>query len=124
MKWQKSSPKLVETFERTVTKIEAVEKRKLFGYPCAFKNGNMFMGLHQENFFLRMSTEDREEFLKMNQARQFEPMRGRIMKEYVVVPSWMLEDSEQMNEWIRKSLKYVSSLPPKVRKKGTKLSKK
>ena len=117
VKWQKSSPKLVETFERIVPKIEAVENRKMFGYPCAFKSGNMFMGLHQENLFLRLSEEDRGEFLKLNQASWFEPMPGRIMKEYVVVPSWMLEDSEQMSKWVRKSLNYVSSLLPKVKKK-------
>ncbi len=117
MKWQKSSPKLVETFERLIQKIESVESRKMFGYPCAFKSGNMFMGLHQENFFLPLQEEDREKFLKLDQARQFEPMQWRIMKEYVVVPSWILEDPEQMREWIKKSLKYVSSLPPKVKKK-------
>ena len=117
LKWQKSSPKLVETFEQIVPKIEAVESRKMFGYPCAFKGGNMFMGLHQENLFLRLSEEDREEFLKLNQESRFEPMPGRILKEYVIVPSWMLEDSEQIGKWVRKSLNYVSSLPPKVKKK-------
>lgn len=116
MKWKKSSPKLVETFERLVPKTEYVETRKMFGYPCAFIGGNMFMGLYQESLFLRLSEEDREEFLELKQASQFEPMPGRIMKEYVTVPPPMLEDSEQMKKWSSKSLNYVSSLPPKVKK--------
>jgi len=60
------------------------------------------MGLYQESLFLRLSEEDREEFLELKQASQFEPMPGRIMKEYVTVPP--------------PSLNYVSSLPPKVKK--------
>jgi len=74
------------------------------------------MGLYQESLFLRLSEEDREEFLELKQASQFEPMPGRIMKEYVTVPPPMLEDSEQMKKWSSKSLNYVSSLPPKVKK--------
>ncbi len=117
LKWKKSSPELVETFERLVPKNVAVENRKMFGYPCAFIGGNMFMGLFQESLFLRLSEEDRIEFLKLDQAIRFEPMPGRPMKEYVVVPPRILEDSEQISKWVRKSLSYVSSLPPKVKKK-------
>lgn len=90
---------------------------KMFGYLCAFKNGNMFMGLHQKIIFLRLSEEDRETFLELNQAGQFEPMHGRIIREYVVIPFWILKDKEKLREWIRISLVYVSSLPPKPKKK-------
>lgn len=116
LKWKKSSPKLIETFERIVPKIEAVKTRKMFGYPCAFIGGNMFIGLYQESLFLRLSQEDKEEFLKLKQASRFEPMPGRIMKEYVIVPPPMLEDSEQMGKWVSKSFNYVLNLPPKVKK--------
>ena len=117
MKWKKTSRQLIEIFNDVVPEDKGVDRRKMFGYPCAFKNGNMFMGLHQKNMFLRLSKEDREAFLQLDQASQFEPMPGRIMREYVVIPFWILKDKEKLKEWIRKSLAYVSSLPPKPRKK-------
>lgn len=117
MKWKKPSKKLIELFNDVVPEDGSVDRKKMFGYTCAFKNGNMFMGLHQENMFLRLSNEDREIFLALDQASQFEPMPGRVMKEYVVIPFWILKDKEELKEWIRKSLVYASKLPPKPRKK-------
>ncbi len=78
------------------------------------------MGLHQEHLFLRLSEEDRKAFLKLDQGSQFEPMPGRIMREYVVVPSWMTKNVEELEKWISKSLTYVLSLPPKPKKSARK----
>ena len=117
MKWTKPSRQLIEIFNDVVPGDKGVDRRKMFGYPCAFKNGNMFMGLHEKNMFLRLSKEDIDAFLELNQAGQFEPMPGRILREYVVVPFRILKDKEKLKEWIRKSLAYVSSLPPKPKKK-------
>jgi len=116
MKWKKAPQQLIDTFNHIAPEGPGIEKRKMFGYPCRFVNRNLFMGLHQENMILRLSEQDRKAFLKLKQAHQFEPMPGRIMREYVLVPSWMLENTNQLNEWIKKSLTYVSSLPPKVKK--------
>ena len=118
-KWQKPSEKLVELFEQIVPKSADIDRRKMFGLPCAFKNGNMFTGLHNENMILRLSESDRKAFLNLDQARQFEPMPGRFMKEYVVVPPSLLNNIMQLEDWIKKSLAYVSGLPPKVKKRDS-----
>ena len=121
MKWKKPTPEILETFERIAPEGEGIEKRKMFGYPCRFMNGNMFMGVHGENsIILRLSEADRKEFLKLEEAQRFEPMPGRIMKEYVVFPSWMLENRVILDDWIKKSIFHVSSLPPKIKKKRKK----
>ena len=116
MKWIRSSQGLVDIFEHLVPDARGVEKRKMFGYPCSFVNGNMFMGLYQENMFLRLSDKGRAAFLKLENARLFEPMPGRPMKQYVVVPQQMLSSKILLKKWIRKSLEYASELQPKVRK--------
>jgi hypothetical protein len=77
----------------------------------------MFIGLHSENVILRLSDTDRVEFLKLDHARRFEPIPGRPMKEYVVVPPQLLINDEQLEHWIKRSLAYVSGLPPKTKKK-------
>ena len=42
------------------------------------------------------------------------------MKEYVVISPWMLGNTEVLNEWVKKSLTCVSSLPPKAQKEKRK----
>ncbi len=85
MKWHKPSQQLIDTFNHIAPEGTSIEKRKMFGYPCSFVNNNMFMGLYQKGLFLRLSEQDREMFLQLEQAQRFEPMPGRSIEEYVVV---------------------------------------
>jgi len=117
MKWVKPTQELLDMFDDLIPFAPGTEKRKMFGYPCLFVNNNVFMGLFYENIFLRLSEQDRETFLQIEQAKRFEPTPGRIMKEYAIVPSWMTKDMTLLQEWIKKSLTYAFSLPPKIKKK-------
>jgi len=74
-------------------------------------------GVHQDDIFIRLSDRDRTEFLEPDEARQFEPMPGRPMKEYVILPPVLLEDPAGLEKWIDKSLAYVAGLPAKSPKK-------
>ncbi len=115
MQWKKSPPALVELFA-SVVPGEPAEQRKMFGYPAAFVNGNLFMALHQEDFILRLSEAERAKLLKVNGARPFEPMPGRKMGEYVVVPASILKNEKDLRKWIGRSLQYAASLPQKTKK--------
>jgi TfoX/Sxy family transcriptional regulator of competence genes len=120
MKWRKSPPKLVNLFQNVMPGKPAVQ-RKMFGYPAGFVNGNMFMGVFQEEMILRLSEQDREELLKVNSARIFEPMPGHPMREYVAVPPAMLGNRKVLLSWVSRALHYGSSLKPKpksVKKKS------
>ncbi|HEY3056802.1 MAG TPA: TfoX/Sxy family protein [Thermoanaerobaculia bacterium] len=117
MQWKKSSPALVELFSRVVPGAPA-EKRQMFGYPAAFVNGNMFIGLHQEDFILRLPDDARADLLKKKGAHVFEPMPGRPMKEYIVAPSSLIKDEDELRRWIGRSLQYASSLQPKKKAKS------
>ena len=117
-KWQKSPEPLVELFARVQAGLPPdTERRKMFGYPCSFVNGQMFAGLHQTNMVLRLSEGDRAEFLKQDSAKIFEPLPGRIMKEYVVVPPRLKDDEATLLKWSVKAFSYAKSLGPKVKKK-------
>jgi len=85
----------------------------MFGYPCRFVNGNMFTGLHENNMVLRLFENDREKFLKLENAKQFKPMPNRVMKEYVVIPPQMINDENLLKPWMQLSLNYAKSLPKK-----------
>ncbi len=51
-KWEKSPQALVQLFDRVLPESPNVERRKMFGYPCAFVNGNMFAGLFAKQMFV------------------------------------------------------------------------
>ncbi len=116
MAWTKSPESLVELFDSVLPTETGVERRQMFGYPCAFVNGNMFMGLHQQNMILRLAPDDRELFIATYGTKLFDPMGGRPMKEYPVVPDGMMDDDSLLRDWIGKSLSYAGSLPKKVKK--------
>ena len=112
MAWKKAPQGLVETFEAVRPGAPAVHKQ-MFGYPCCFVNGNMFMGLHEEHMVLRLDEAERGRLLAMEGAMPFEPMPGRPMHEYVVVPGSLLADRGKLGKWVGKALAYAASLPAK-----------
>lgn len=115
-KWKKAPRELVELFERAVPDVPDVEKRQMFGYPCTFVNGNMFMGLFEDKMFVRLGADGRPSLLSQDGTGPLEPMKGRPMKEYVVLSDEILADSSELERWIELSFTYVLGLPPKEKK--------
>ncbi len=116
-KWQKAPADLVRTFDELVQPLPGVERRKMFGYPCAFFQGQMFAGVFADSMFLRLAEEDRATFLALDGAGPFAPMAGRPMREYVVIPPAMLKDPSAITPWLDRALGYAASLPEKEPKK-------
>jgi TfoX/Sxy family transcriptional regulator of competence genes len=114
MAWKKSSQGLIDRFD-AVFPAPPAERRMMFGYPAGFVNGNMFMGLYQESLVLRLDDKARKELLDGG-AKQFEPMKGRPMKEYVVAPAALITDDKGLERRIAQALAFASSLPPKAKK--------
>ncbi len=114
--WQPAPEPLVQAFEKAVGSVPEAQMRKMFGYPACFINGNMFAGLFADKMFLRLSDRDRESFLRLKNAGLFEPMTGRPMREYVVVPPTLLNSQAKLAPWLDKALEYAKSLPPKASK--------
>jgi TfoX/Sxy family transcriptional regulator of competence genes len=114
MKFVAAPPELVALFNAVlpVDHQHRIEPRKNLGYPSCFIGGHMFMGLFGDKMMLRLSPEDREELIAKGGA-VFEPVPGRLMKEYVTVPASVLENQTALRDWVHRSLAYGSSLPPK-----------
>jgi TfoX/Sxy family transcriptional regulator of competence genes len=121
MRIRPPSPALVKLFGGLLPPTGG-ERRNMFGCPCGFLGGNMFMGLFEDRLFLRLAEHDREELLAVEGAEPFDPMGGRPMREYVLVPAAWLEgdDDERLHSWTLKAARYGKSLPPKARKAGGK----
>jgi len=104
-------------FKELVPNDPRVTIRPMFGNVSAFVNGNMFFGLFGNELFIRLPEEDSKEFLKKSGASFMEPMKGRPMKEYVIVPKAWWKQPETIRPWITQSLGWAGQLPAKKPKK-------
>ena len=97
----------------------------MFGNLASFVNGNMFAGLFGDSLFVRLSEKDDQiEFLKIKGTASFEPMEGRPMKGYFVVPKSWMGQRELVRPWIRKAFESTERMPEKKKLKQNKWSKK
>jgi TfoX/Sxy family transcriptional regulator of competence genes len=113
VKWRRSPERLVAAFDAALPSEPSAERRAMFGYPCCFVRGNMFAGLHQESLIVRLPERERGELLSVPGAHTFEPMPGRPMREYVVVPESIVADGKALRAWIDRAFEYASTLPAK-----------
>lgn len=105
-----------EFFYAVVPDHPAVKVRPMFGNLAAFVNGNMFMGLFGPDVFVRLPEEDRTAVAGEGGA-PFEPMEGRQMREYAVLPRRWREEPDRVREWVARSLDWAEELPAKQPKK-------
>lgn len=116
--WKPAPEALIQRFDVALVSLPGAEKRKMFGYPAALVQGNMFAGLFQDRMILRLAADDRAEFSSRFGATTFEPMPGRPMKEYAVVPRTVLEAPRDLERWLAKSFAFAKSLPAKLAKQA------
>lgn len=116
--WKKTSKEVTDFLSHETRNMDC-EQKKMFGCPVYFINGNMFMGAHEDNIFLRLSEKDRSHLLSTyDETWVFEPIRGRIMREYIVFPKTLYQGKKFFRHVMGKSVSYVSSLPPKRKKRA------
>jgi hypothetical protein len=116
MAWTKSPHGLIDLFGAWLPDAPGVERRKMFGYPVAFVNGNLFAGLFQDVAFVRLPPAARAELEAEFGIRHFEPMPGRPMRAYVVLPDELLEDEERYAGLLAAACAFAAGLPPKEKK--------
>jgi hypothetical protein len=111
--------KTVKLYEKLITTNPSVE-RKGATIPYTSKNGHMFSFISKEGqMALRLPTESREDFMEKYKTTLCEQY-GRVMKEYVVVPDSLLNNTNELKKYFDISYKYVSSLKPKATKRKSK----
>jgi hypothetical protein len=123
-KFPKASAVAVARFDEVLPGDTGVTRRKMFGYPCGFVGGYMFCGLFGDDLLLRLGPRERASFLHAGRAQPFEPLPGRVMRDYIVIPGWMERDLVEVGEWVRLALGYARLLPPKEPKKKPAAAKK
>ncbi len=116
MEWKKVPPELITRFDAALPSGADVQRRQMFGCPCAFVNGNMFAGLHEDRLMVRVPDEA---------AAHPAVIMGKTMKEYALLPGAVGLSAKAFADWIERGYRYTRGLPPKVAKaaKATKAPK-
>jgi TfoX/Sxy family transcriptional regulator of competence genes len=117
MKMPKPSAGSTELFQRLLPEAPNITQRPMFGQLAGFVNGNMFLCLFGDRIAVKLSGPKAEELLAIDGAEPFEPMEGRPMKGYVVLPLDWHDEAKSADYWVEQSLAYVRTLPPKAPKK-------
>jgi TfoX/Sxy family transcriptional regulator of competence genes len=99
---------LLEIFHSVLP--EGAEERLMGGSPAALVNGNVFMRVRRSQFVLRLPSAHAKQLLQEPGATVFEPIPGRPMQEYVVVPEAVLQVPFELGVWVKRSYDYAARL--------------
>ena len=109
--WKKSPPELIAAFDAALAGESQAERRQMFGYPCAFVNGHMAVGLHEYRVIARVPEEaDKRPCVIL----------GRRMKSYAAID---LDDAlapGAMKSWVARAVGYTATMAPKAKKPAKK----
>jgi TfoX/Sxy family transcriptional regulator of competence genes len=98
-------------FVALLPKAPGVTMRPMFGNYAGFVNGNMFLCLFGSQVAVRLDEAGRDELLSAAGSEPFEPVPGRPMREYVVLPAGWRDTAELADEWVGRSLEYAAGMP-------------
>jgi len=112
MTWAKSPQSLIDLFAESLPDDPRIATRKMFGYPAAFANGNMFAGLFGDGMFVRLAPSARE-------AARPPALRtdgGPPEQDLHARPGAVLADEAAVADLIAGALTFAAALPAKVKK--------
>lgn len=114
--FSKSSPELVARFDSVAAEFPIARRRPMFGYPSLTIGGNMVTSLFRSSWVVRLGREELAELLALDGASPFEPMPGRPMTGYAVLPPSVVADDAALRRWVERAIAFGTTLPPKVPK--------
>ena len=101
---------LAERIRKCLARRKGIEEKTLFGCACFLLRGNVLVGVWKDSLVARVGPDGYEDALLEPHAGTFD-ITGRPMKGWVRVGPIGVEDDEQLNDWIGRSLRFVSKLP-------------
>ena len=113
VKMEKAPQALIDAFDAALPDDPRAVRKVMFGYPAAFVGGNMFAGVFAASVFVRLPEGERGE---LPGARPLEPMPGRPMKDYVVLPDAVVADAGALRRWVARGFEHGARLAPKETK--------
>jgi hypothetical protein len=105
-KMPKACPKTVERFEALAEGFVArgAKRSKMFGMPVLKAGDKVFAGTFGDAMTFKLGPEELEKARTQRGVESFEPMKGRPMKEWVLVP---LAHAKRWQDLAERAFSYV-----------------
>lgn len=109
-------PQKLALYDQLIASHSQIDRKgKTMPYTSVY--GHMFSFLDKDGTMsLRLPEDQREKFITDHNS-ELSVQHGRIMKEYVVVPSELLSRTDHLLPYLEISFLYIQSLKPKPTKK-------
>jgi TfoX/Sxy family transcriptional regulator of competence genes len=106
------SEALAKRIRRQLSRRKNVEEKKMFSGLGFLLNGNLLVGVRKDSLLVRLGPEQGEEALRQPHVTPFD-VGGRTMKGWVVIAEEGVESDGPLQDWIRRAVEFVGTLPAK-----------
>jgi len=106
--------RLAARIRKVLARHKAVHEIKMFGGLCFMVRGNMCCGVHKTRLMVRVGPKRYEKALTQPHARPMD-ITGHPLKGFVFVGAKGYEADPSLRKWIKQSVDFSLSLPPKYR---------
>ena len=107
-----SDPILVERLRSILAGQQGIEARRMFGGICFMLNGNMCVGVHNENLILRVGSDRVAALLTRDGVRPMD-LTGKVIKGWATVLPVAVSTDAALASFTQIAVDFVSTLPPK-----------
>jgi TfoX/Sxy family transcriptional regulator of competence genes len=103
---------LAERIRELFARRDDIEEKKMFGGIGFMLSGNLCVGVWKESLVARIGPETADAWSDDPHVEQFAPA-GKPMKGWLLVGPEAIEESKELQAWIRRAVDFVETLPPK-----------
>jgi len=103
---------LVTRVEARLPRVDAFERREMFGGTGFLLNGHMCVGVYRDELILRVGPATAAELLSRDGYRPFD-ITGRPMRGWVMAGPVITADDGTLDQCIARAMAFVDTLPPK-----------
>jgi TfoX N-terminal domain len=107
MAWKKNTPEATRRFDELVA-VPGAQREFMFGCPVYLLGEQRYAMLHENRVVLRLSPEHASQLIAKG-GRTFEPMKGRPMKDRVLVPEAIAGNARSLRVWVQKAVQHAQS---------------
>ena len=106
---------LANRVRKILEKTEGLSEKKMFGGLCFLINGNMALGLVNEDLMIRVKPDSYEKMLSQPHVRKMD-FTGKALKGFLYIATKGTESDKDLRKWVLKGVEFAMSLPAKIKK--------
>jgi TfoX/Sxy family transcriptional regulator of competence genes len=104
--------KLANRIRTILGKMDGLSEKKMFGGLCFLLNGNMALGLVNEDLMIRVRPDSYETMLSQPHVRKMD-FTGKPLKGFLYIDAKGTGSEKDLRKWVLKGVEFAKSLPAK-----------